>query len=65
LSLQSTVVVLVILTVATYPTTSHRHFDLCSLSFSSFSTTLSLHHILTDPLYTSQNKESPLLHICV
>jgi hypothetical protein len=58
LPLQSTVVVLVILTAATYPTTSHRRFALLALSFDSFSSTLSLHHNLADPLYTSQNKES-------
>ena len=50
LPLQSTVVVLVILTVTIYPTTSHRRFALRALSFASFSTTLSLHHILADPL---------------
>jgi hypothetical protein len=58
LPLQSTVVVLVILTAATYPTTSHRRFVLRALSFASFSATLSLYHILADPLYTPQNKES-------
>ena len=42
LPLQSTVVVLVILTAAIYPTTSHRRFALRVLSFASFSTTLSV-----------------------
>jgi hypothetical protein len=55
LPLQSTVVVLVILTAAIYPTTSHRRFALRALSFASFWTTLSLHHILADPLSALQH----------
>ena len=49
LPLQSTVVVLVILTAVIYPTTSPRHFALRALSFATFSPTISLHHILADP----------------
>jgi hypothetical protein len=56
LPLQSTVVVLVIYTAATYPTTSHRRFTLRTHSFASFSPTISLHYILDDPL--SASKES-------
>ncbi len=55
LPLQSTVVVLVILTATTYLTTSHRRFALRALSFASFSPTLSLHHILVDPLSALQH----------
>ena len=55
LPLQSTVVVLVILTSTIYPTTSHRRFTLRALSFASFSPTLSLHHILADPLSVLQH----------
>ena len=55
LPLQSTVVVLVILTAAIYPTTSHRRFALRALSFATFSPTLSLHHILADPLSVLQH----------
>ena len=51
LPLQSTVVVLVILTAAIYPTTSHRRFALRTHSFASFSPTISLHYILDDPLF--------------
>jgi hypothetical protein len=49
LPLQFPVVVLVIFTTATYPTTSLRRLALRALSFASFSPTLSLHHILADP----------------
>jgi hypothetical protein len=38
-----------------YPTTSHRRFALRALSFVSFSPTLSLHHILADPLSALQH----------
>ncbi len=49
LPLQFPVVVLVIFTAATYPTTSLRRLALRALSFASFWPTLSLHHILADP----------------
>ena len=49
LPLQFPVVVLVIFTAATYPTTSLRRLALRALFFASFSPTLSLHHILADP----------------
>ena len=49
LPLQFPVVVLVIFTAATYPTTSLRRLALRALSFASFSPNLSLHHILADP----------------
>ena len=55
LPLQSTVVVVAILTAASYPTTSHRRFALRALSFASFSSTLSPHHILADPLSALQH----------
>ena len=58
LPLQSTVVVLVILTTTTYPTTSHRRFAFRALSFASFSPTLFLHHILADPLSAHRRGES-------
>jgi hypothetical protein len=45
LPLQFPVVVLVIFTDATYPTTSLRRLALRALSFASFSPTLSLHHM--------------------
>ena len=49
LPLQFPVVVLVIFTAATYPTTSLRRLALRARSFASFSPTLFLHHILADP----------------
>ncbi len=49
LPLQFPVVVFVIFTAATYPTTSLRRLALRALSFASFFPTLSLHHILADP----------------
>ena len=55
LPLQFPVVVLVIFTGATYPTTSLRRLALRALSFASFSPTLSLHHILADPLSVLQH----------